>query len=131
MTRAARRRAFRLGHWAEVLCIVDLALRGYRVIGRRVRYPVGEIDIVARRGGTLAVIEVKARRSAGDAADAVSPRQRRRVARAAEWLRAERPALGQLQPRFDVMLVAPWRRPRHIRDAWHAGEPAGGHTDRR
>jgi putative endonuclease len=118
MTRRARRRAFRLGRWAETLCVADLTLRGYRVVGQRLRYPVGEIDIVARRGGTLAVIEVKARRDLGDAAAAVTPRQRRRIARAAEWLRAERPALAQLQPRFDVMLVAPWRRPRHVRDAW-------------
>jgi putative endonuclease len=113
----ARRRAFRLGHWAETLCVADLRLRGYRVLARRVRYPVGEIDIVARRGGTLAVIEVKARRDAREAAAAITPRQRRRIARAAEWLRAERPVLAQLQPRFDVMLVAPWRRPRHVRDA--------------
>lgn len=119
MSRAARQRAWRLGHWAEALCVGDLSLRGYRVLARRVRYPVGEIDIVARRGGTLAVIEVKARRDLGDAADAISPRQRRRIARAAEWLIAERPALGSLAVRFDVMLVAPWRRPRHIPSAWH------------
>jgi putative endonuclease len=119
----ARRRAFRLGHWAETLCVADLRLRGYRVLARRVRYPVGEIDIVARRGGTLAVIEVKARRDARAAAAAITPRQRRRIARAAEWLRAERPVLAQLQPRFDVMLVAPRRRPRHVRDAWQM-EPA-------
>jgi putative endonuclease len=124
MSRNARRRAFRLGHWAEVLCVADLTLRGYRVLGRRLRYPVGEIDIVARRGHTLAVIEVKARRDMGAAAAAVSPRQRRRIARAADWLRAEQPALAPLQPRFDVMLVAPWRRPRHVRDAWQM-DPAG------
>jgi len=118
MSARARRRAFRLGHWAEALCIADLTLRGYRVIGRRLRYPVGEIDIVARRGHTLAIIEVKARRDVADAAAAVSPRQRRRIARAADWLRSERPAFAPLQPRFDVMLVAPWRRPRHVRDAW-------------
>ena len=78
MTRAARRRAWRWGQWAEALCIGTLMLRGYRILARRLRYPVGEIDIVARRGGTLAVIEVKARENLSDAAEAVSGRQRRR-----------------------------------------------------
>lgn len=118
MTRAARRRAWRRGHWAEALCVCGLTLQGYRVLARRVRYPVGEIDIVARRGATLAVIEVKARRRAGDAAEAVTPRQRRRIARATEWLVAERPSLASLAVRFDVMLVARYRWPRHIQGAW-------------
>ena len=112
MTAASRRRAWRLGRWAETLCILDLALRGYRIVSRRRRYPVGEIDIVARRGNMLAIIEVKARPT-------VSARQRRRIARAADWFAAENPGLAPLQRRFDVMLVTPWRRPRHITNAWH------------
>lgn len=118
MTRAARRRAWRLGHWAETICVAGLVLRGYRILARRLRYPVGEVDIVARRGRTLAFVEVKARRYLDDAADAVSHRQQRRIVRAAEWFMAERPGLSSLQTRFDVMLVAPWRRPRHVRNAW-------------
>jgi len=118
MTRAALRRAWRWGHGAEALCIGALMLRGYRIMARRIRYPVGEIDIVAKRGGTLAIIEVKARRDIGEAAEAVSGRQRRRIARAAEWLLAERPDLAALTVRFDVMMVVPWRLPQHLRSAW-------------
>jgi putative endonuclease len=123
MTRAARRRAWRWGHWAEALCIVALMLRGYRILARRIRYRVGEIDIVAKRGGTLAVIEVKARSRLDDAAEALSGRQRRRIARGAEWLLAERPDLAPLTVRFDVMLVVPWRWPRHLRNAWRQETP--------
>jgi putative endonuclease len=118
MTAAARRRAWQWGHWAEAWCMTALRLQGYRVVARRIRYPVGEIDIAARRGRTLAIIEVKARGRIADAAESVSGRQRRRIARAAEWLISEHPEFAALTVRFDVMLVVPWRWPRHLRSAW-------------
>lgn len=120
MTRERRRRAWRRGLWAETLCAASLTLRGYRILGRRLRSPVGEIDIVARRGRILAVIEVKARGAMEAAAEAVTARQRQRLTRAAGWLLAGRPHLAALQVRFDVMLVAPWRMPKHVVDAWRA-----------
>jgi putative endonuclease len=80
--------------------------------------PVGEIDLIARRGRVLAAIEVKARASLAEAGESVSLRQRRRVARALAQFLALRPDLAALAPRFDVMLVAPGRLPRHIVDAW-------------
>lgn len=120
MTAARRRRAWRRGLWAESLCALSLTLRGYRILDRRLRSPVGEIDIVARRGRTLAIIEVKARDAMTAAAEAVTPRQMRRLTRAADWLVAGRPGLAALQVRFDVMLVAPWRLPKHVVDAWRA-----------
>ena len=113
-----RRRAWRRGVRAETMCAALLALKGYRILGRRLRSPVGEIDIVARRGRILAVIEVKARDAVAAAAVAVTPRQQLRLTRAAGWLVAGRPDLAALQIRFDVMLVAPWRLPKHVVDAW-------------
>lgn len=120
MSRDARRRAWRLGRWAESACVLTLVLRGYRILGRRLRSPVGEIDILARRGAVLAVIEVKARNDPDQAAEAVGARQRERLTRAAGWVVAGRPDLAALDLRFDVMLVAPWRLPRHLVDAWRA-----------
>ncbi len=58
---ARRRKAWRRGRTAETLCVICLVMRGYRILARRLRTPVGEIDIVARRRGTLAIVEVKAR----------------------------------------------------------------------
>jgi putative endonuclease len=120
MTRAVRRRAFRRGLLAELLCVWHLRLRGYRVLERRFRVPAGEIDIIARRGRILAAIEVKARESLAVASDSLSPHQRRRIARALEHFLARRPDLAGLALRFDVMLVTPRRLPRHVRDAWRA-----------
>jgi len=114
----SRRRAYRLGRTAEALCVASLALRGYRILARGYRTPVGEIDIVARRGRILAVIEVKARSDMATALESVGNRQRRRLRRAAEWLVAGRSDLSALDIRFDVMAVAPWRLPTHVIGAW-------------
>lgn len=120
MSREARQRAWRRGWWAETLCTMALRLRGYRIMSRRQRTPVGEIDILARRGRILAVIEVKARDDFAAAAESVTDRQKRRLIRAAGWVVAGRPDLASLDMRFDVMLVAPRRLPRHVVDAWRA-----------
>ncbi len=117
---ADKRRAWRRGRWAETLCAWHLRLRGYRVEARRYRTPVGEIDIVARRGTVLAVVEVKARPELAAAAEALHPRQRARIARAAEAYVQARPDRAGLDLRFDVMLVRPWRLPVHLTDAWRA-----------
>ncbi len=113
-----KRRAWVFGRLAEEFCAWHLRLRGYRILARRFRAPVGEIDIVARRGRTLAIVEVKARERRDDAAEALSARQRRRIARAAEAFLRQRPGCAGLEVRFDIMLVAPWRWPLHMSDAW-------------
>ena len=120
MTAAARRRAYARGRRAERLAAWWLRLQGYRILALGLRSPVGEIDIVARRGGILAVVEVKRRASLVEAAEAVSPRQRRRLRRAAELYLQRHPELAGLQPRFDAVLLVPRHLPRHIKDAWNA-----------
>lgn len=120
MSREKRQEALRRGWWAETLCAVALQLRGYRIMARRLRTPVGEIDLLARRGKVLAVIEVKAREDFASAAEAVGERQKRRLVRAAGWVVSGRPDLAGMELRFDVMLVAPWRLPRLVVDAWRA-----------
>ncbi len=113
-----RRRAYRAGRLAEALCAAILRVKGYRILARGVRLPVGEIDIVARRGSVLAIVEVKRRADRRSAAEAVTERQRRRICRAAEGYLAAHPALAELAVRFDVMLVTPRQLPQHIEDAW-------------
>ena len=114
----AKRVAERHGVRAELLCAWQLRLKGYRILARRYRTPVGEIDLIARRGGVLAAVEVKARGDLAAASEAVTARQRRRIANALAHFLAHRPDLAALAPRFDVMLVAPRRLARHLADAW-------------
>src|SRR5271156_3517823 len=89
-----RRAAYRAGRFAETLCVWLLRLKGYRVLARDWRVPVGEIDILARRGSVLAAVEVKRRDTMAAAVAAVGPRQRRRILRALEAFVARHPALG-------------------------------------
>jgi putative endonuclease len=119
MTAAAdRRRREAAGRTAEAVCAALLRLKGFRILARRFRTPVGEIDIVARRGRVVAFIEVKARADLVTAGESVGLRQRRRIARAAQAFLQKRPELQHLDLRFDVVLLAPWRLPLHISDAW-------------
>jgi putative endonuclease len=117
-----RRKAERRGRLAEFLCRWHLRLRGWRIVASHWRCPSGEIDILARRGRVLAIIEVKARRDFAIAAESVLPRQRRRIARAASAFLMTRPDLAMLTVRFDVMLVAPPRPPRHLPGAWRSDD---------
>ncbi len=117
-SRDYRRAAERRGKTAELLCLWHLRLKGYRILARRYKTPVGEIDLIARRGGTIAAIEVKARDDFDAAAEAVTRRQQQRIMRAVAHFLGGRPDLAMLAARFDVMLVAPRRWPRHLVDAW-------------
>ena len=109
-----RQVAFRLGLSAESRAAAYLIAKGYRIVARRFRTPVGEVDIVARRRGVLVFVEVKARNNLDDAAYSVLPRQQRRIADAAgAWLAAH-PEDAASDIRFDAVLVAPRRIPRHI-----------------
>jgi putative endonuclease len=116
-----RRLAWRFGRWGEAVCAWRLRLAGYRIVARDLRTPVGEIDLIVRRGRLLAFVEVKARAD-GRSGEALSPRQRRRIVRAAEAFLAARPHLAGLDLRFDVMLVAPRRLPRHLAAAFRVDD---------
>jgi putative endonuclease len=112
--RPERQIAFRLGLSAESRAAAFLIAKGFRIVARRWRSPVGEIDIVARRRKLLVFVEVKARERFDDAAWSVTDRQRARIAAAAEAWLAAYPSPDILDMRFDAVLVAPGRMPRHI-----------------
>jgi putative endonuclease len=117
--RAARGTAGRLsGRRSEWLAALLLMAKGYRILGFRLRTPQGEIDILALRGGVLAVVEVKRRTSLMAALEAVGHDQRQRLRRAGANLAARRPSLKGASVRLDLVALAPGRFPVHIPDAW-------------
>jgi len=116
--RPERQSAFRLGLSAETRAAALLLAKGFRIAARRWRSPAGEIDLVARRGRLLVFVEVKARDRLDDAAEAVTERQRRRIAAAARAWLASHAGDVDCDIRFDAVLVAPWRVPRHIKAAF-------------
>lgn len=105
------------GRRGEGLAAWYLRLKGWRIVARRARTPAGEVDLVARRGQTLAFVEVKWRARAEDLATAIDERRLQRVARAAEALVA-RYGVGAETIRIDVVLLAPGRWPRHMANVW-------------
>ena len=114
----ARGRDWRRGRRGEWLAAWWLRLKGYRILARDLRTPVGEIDIVARRGRVLALVEVKLRPRAAAALEAISARQQARIVRAAGAYLQRHRKLSDLDMRFDTVVIVPGRWPRHIPDAW-------------
>jgi putative endonuclease len=116
--RARGAKARRAGRGAEVMAALWLMAKGWRVLGFRIPAAQGEIDLLARRGRVLAVVEVKRRRTIDEALGAVTGRQRARLRAAAQTLAARRPDLAGLAVRLDLIAFGPRGLPRHLPDAW-------------
>ncbi|MEA3261901.1 MAG: YraN family protein [Pseudomonadota bacterium] len=114
MNQRARREA--QGRRGEALAALFLRLKGWRILAQRLKTPRGEIDLIARRGRTVIFVEVKWRSSAELLDGAIDPYRLRRVAAAAEAV-AYRHARPDDLVRIDVLLLAPWRFPRHLENA--------------
>ena len=116
----ARTAAEQKGRQGERIAGWWLRLKGWSILGRRVRTPAGEIDLIARRGNIVAFIEVKARATNAALDQSIDERRLARVAAAAESLAAH--YLGPKDDmRIDVMLLAPGRPPRHLENVWQGG----------
>lgn len=114
MNQRARREA--QGRRGEALAALYLRLKGWRILAQRLKTPRGEIDLIARRGRTVIFVEVKWRATAELLDEAIDPYRLRRVAAAAEAVAHRHARPGDLV-RIDVLLLAPWRFPRHLENA--------------
>lgn len=109
---------YKSGLFAESLARLYFAMKGYRVLAARYRTPVGEIDLIVKRGKSIAFVEIKRRQSLDAAAESIQPRQQQRITRAAQHFLKSQPRLEGCLLRFDVLLLSPANWPRHIENAW-------------
>ncbi|WP_188131453.1 YraN family protein [Mesorhizobium sp. NFR06] len=114
-----RRKAYRRGHRGEWLAALALMLKGYRILARRHRTKLGEIDLIARRGDLVLFVEVKARRTLIEAMEAIGQESERRIEGAADLWLSRQPDYGRLSMRFDMVAVLPWRWPVHVENAFY------------
>jgi putative endonuclease len=118
--RPERIEAFHRGLSAESRAALLLIAKAYRILARRWKTPFGEIDIIARRRNVLVFVEVKARASLDEGAEAVTERAKRRIATAGELWLARHREYAKSDIRFDVIIVTPGKIPRHIVNAFAA-----------
>lgn len=109
-----RQQAFKRGVLAEHQAAIMLMLKGFRIVARRYKTKSGEIDLIARRGRLILIVEVKARSTIAEAMEAVSPQSFNRIEAAADHWLARQADHAHLSLRFDIVAVRPWRWPHHI-----------------
>jgi putative endonuclease len=114
-----RKAAYRRGHYSEWLAALALMMKGYRILERRYRTRLGEIDLIARRGDLVLIVEVKARRSLVEAMEAIARQSERRIEAAADIWLSRQPDYGRFSLRFDMVAVLPWRWPVHVENVFY------------
>lgn len=115
-----RRKAFLKGHSAERLASFVLMLKGFRIVERRFKTRLGEIDLIARRGSLVLIVEVKARPTLESAMEAVTFTTQRRIEGASDLWLARQPDRDRLSLRYDLIAILPRRWPVHVAAAYQA-----------
>lgn len=113
-----RKRAQRWGHVSEWLAAASLILKGYRIMKMRYKTKTGEVDIIARKGRLIVMVEVKARRTIEAAFDAVTVTSQRRIESAGDLWLAQQKNAHLLSVRYDIIAVRPWKWPTHYENAF-------------
>ena len=108
-------RAHRQGHRAEWIAAALLMLKGYQILGFRLKTGGAEIDVLARKGRALVLVEVKRRATPEAGLEALGPDQRQRLLQAGQALIQSRRAFAGLDLRLDLFAFSPGRLPRHFR----------------
>lgn len=118
MANKARRQAEIRGRRAELWAEIFLRLKGYRILERRYKTPLGEIDIIARKRNVLAIVEVKRRRNLQEAHNSLHTQNLRRIENAAQLYQERHTQYYDFATRYDAVFVLPKLRIIHLKDAW-------------
>ncbi|KQO86496.1 YraN family protein [Methylobacterium sp. Leaf91] len=113
-----RRATYLRGQSGETLALLAMIMKGYRPLAQRFSANGGEIDLVLRRGDTVAFVEVKARENLKTALVAIDAKKRARFSRAVRAWITRNPRYGGMTFRADAVFVAPRTWPRHLPDAF-------------
>ena len=116
--KSRRRKADRKGRIAELKAALHLRLKGYRILARRFKTPVGEVDLIARKGDVIVFVEVKARNEVATALDAITLTAQKRIEAAGDLYLSRRSDFSDLSWRYDVVVVLPFRWPIHMEAVW-------------
>ncbi|WP_295913520.1 YraN family protein [uncultured Bartonella sp.] len=119
MNKKHKQKTYLRGIYAERLAGLWLQMKGYHIAARRFETGFGEIDIIARRGHVIAIVEVKARPTLEEAMEAVKQQSRKRIDNAANIFLARQPDRKKLRLRYDLIAISPWKLPRHIEGFFH------------
>ena len=119
MNKKHKQKTYSRGIYAERLAGLWLQMKGYHIAARRFETGFGEIDIIARRGHVIAIVEVKARPTIEEAMEAVKQQSRKRIDKAANVFLARQPDAKKLRLRYDLIAISPWKLPRHIEGFFH------------
>lgn len=111
-------KAYKRGKNGETLAALWLRLKGYRILARRWNCSGGEIDIIARKGKIIVLVEIKTRPDIKQAMEAISRKQQQRIENSADIWLARFPAYAQYSLRFDFIAVCPRKLPHHIKAYW-------------
>lgn len=114
-----RLKAYQRGHRSEWLAAAALMAKGFRIVARRYKTKLGEIDLIARRGDLVLIVEVKARTTLMAAMEAIGHESERRIEGAADLWLMRQPDYAKLSVRFDMVAVLPWRWPMHVPNVFH------------
>lgn len=117
--KARRFKAYHRGHRGEWLAALALMLKGYRIVARRYRTKLGEIDLIARRGDLVLIVEVKVRVTLIEAMDAIAYQSERRIEAATDLWLSRQPDHGRLSIRFDLVAVLPRRWTVHVENVFY------------